>query len=116
MFTVKLTELYLYFRKTELRWCSFLTHCTPITNSPSSSEVLKSTPSGTISTAMKHFPSDDDENNSNLVDKKSTIKSNVGSSARPVKRTRRNKPPTKNACDTPSTATRSSKRLKSLHK
>ncbi|KAG1039288.1 hypothetical protein G6F43_012546 [Rhizopus delemar] len=26
MFTVKLTELYLYFRKTELRWCSFLTH------------------------------------------------------------------------------------------
>ncbi|EIE83945.1 hypothetical protein RO3G_08655 [Rhizopus delemar RA 99-880] len=87
----------------------------PITNSPSSSELLKSTPSGTISTAMKHFSSDD-ENNSNLVDKKSTIKSNVGSSARPVKRTRRNKPPTNNACDTPSTATRSSKRLKSLHK
>ncbi|EIE83266.1 hypothetical protein RO3G_07971 [Rhizopus delemar RA 99-880] len=88
----------------------------PITNSPSSSEVLKSTPSGTISTAMKHFSSDDDENNSNLVDKKSTIKSNVGSFARPVKRTRCNKPPTKNACDTSSTVTRSSKRLKSLHK
>ena len=27
MFTFKLTELYWYFRKTELRWCSFLTHC-----------------------------------------------------------------------------------------
>ncbi|KAG1427599.1 hypothetical protein G6F58_000971 [Rhizopus delemar] len=87
----------------------------PITNSPSSSEVLKSTSSGTISAAMTHFSSDD-ETNSNLVDKKSTIKSNVGSSTRSVKRTRRNKPPTKNVCNTSSTATRSSKRLKSLHK
>ncbi|KAG1485499.1 hypothetical protein G6F46_013367 [Rhizopus delemar] len=32
MFAVKLTELYLYFRRTELRWCSFLTHCSRLCN------------------------------------------------------------------------------------
>ncbi|EIE88200.1 hypothetical protein RO3G_12911 [Rhizopus delemar RA 99-880] len=40
MFAVKLTGLYWYFRKTELRWCSFLTDCFKLTEEQCSSLMI----------------------------------------------------------------------------
>jgi hypothetical protein len=40
MFAVKLTDLYSYFRKIRLRWCSFLTHCTSVRKNQGESYIL----------------------------------------------------------------------------